>query len=156
MRLTPWVVRKLNCFLIVHWRWSEENHDDDKLIWMIASIMIIMLIILSRSWDLIWPDQTPEIILLNISRKKLLLMMRIIFLLTFILVKYMKCKILRKHKRHTCNQSINQFIPVDLDDSCISVQLPRCTHKGCDILHMRFLSSLSSFFNGVLGHCCWT
>ena len=44
---------------------------------------------------------------------------------------------------------------LNLDDDIISVQLAQCAHKGCDILHKRFLSSLSSFFTGVLGHCCW-
>ena len=61
------------------------------------------------------------------------------------------------------NTSINQsFIPVkqihvvlNLDDDIISVQLTQCAHRGCDILHMRFLSSLSCFFIGGLGHCCW-
>ena len=37
----------------------------------------------------------------------------------------------------------------------MSVQLTQYAHRGCDILHMRFLSSLSRFFRGVLGHSFW-
>ena len=37
----------------------------------------------------------------------------------------------------------------------MSVQLTQYAHRGCDILHMRFLSSLSRFFRGVLDHCFW-
>ena len=42
-----------------------------------------------------------------------------------------------------------------IDAIGISVQLTQCAHRRCDILHMRFLYSTSSFISGFLGHCCW-
>ena len=45
-------------------------------------------------------------------------------------------------------------LKVHIPKPIISVQPTQCTHRRCDILHMRFLSSLSSFFIGVLDHCC--
>ena len=60
------------------------------------------------------------------------------------------------------NQSINHLfqwnrlhVVLNLDDNIMSVQPTQYAHRGCDILHMRFLSSLSRFFRGVLGHSFW-